>query len=418
VLSLYFPAKKIEEVAEYLKMISSKDIDENMINDLNPLAREEATIQQGIISSSKYLEFGFKHISEAHKKNDFLVSIKDVTKEVEMTQQLRENEIKSEHEIQMMLSMLHVGPALLQDFMDGVETEIAIIGSILREDKKHANLRNAVEAIFRSVHSLKGNAALLDLKFLAEQANTFEEKMLHLRDQENLTWENFVPIAYELATLQEVIEKLRDLIKRIRLFQNKEGDSISALSTLPEAIFKLSQRIASETGKKVKLVAEDVNFKGVSNKYAYIIRDILVQLTRNAIMHGIETPEKRLRSGKSENGLISVIMKPDAANFCIWFRDDGRSFDFEAIRKKAVTMGKGDESAIALWDPSRLIKLTFEPGFSTSDITTLHSGRGMGMDIIKQRVKNLGGHMAVNFGIGQFTEFMFTVPLEQNKEEN
>jgi len=416
VLSSYFPAKKIEEVSEYLEMISSPNIDENMIRDLNPLMRDEATIQHGINSSSRYLEFGFKKITQTHQKNDFLVSIKDVTKEVEMSHQMRQNEIKAEQETQMMLSILHIGPALLQDFMEGVETELTIIDSVLREDKKHADLANAVETIFRSVHSLKGNAALLDLKFLAEQANQFEEKMILLRESENLSWESFLPIAYELATLQVVFEKMKELIKRIRMFQSKGGDAISALSSLPEAITRLSHRIAGETGKKVKIVVQDLNFNGVPNKYAYIFRDILVQLTRNAIIHGIETPEYRLKTGKSENGVISIAMKPDGGNFCICFRDDGRSFDFEAIRKKAVSLGRADETAISKWEPSQLVKLTFEPGFSTSNAATLHAGRGMGMDIIKQRIKNLGGHLTVNFVVGQFTEFKFTVPLGANQE--
>jgi chemotaxis protein histidine kinase CheA len=311
----------------------------------------------------------------------------------------------------MMLSILHIGPALLQDFMEGVEMELSVIQSVLREDKYHDDLHMAIETIFRSVHSLKGNAALLDLKFLAEKANNFEEKMIVLRDNQNLTWEDFLSIAYELAKIQEIYTEMQGLIQRIRLFQGKGDDTKSALSALPEAISQLASRIASELGKKVQLITADINFSGVSNKYAYILRDILVQLTRNALTHGIEIPEERIKADKEECGTITLIMKPLEDIFYVSFRDDGKSFDFDAIRAKAVSMGKGPESDVEKWEISKLIKLTFEPGFSTTNESTLHSGRGMGMDIIKQRVKNIGGKLKVNYSLGEFTEFKFTFPL-------
>ncbi|EMJ96016.1 ATP-binding protein [Leptospira alstonii] len=411
VLSEYFSIKKIDELIEYLVMISSKDIDEDMIRDLNPLEREGAAIQLGINNVTKFLEFGFKRITQAYQNTDFLISIKDVTKEVEMEHQLRDNEIKAEQETQMMLSILHIGPALLQDFMEGIDTELSVIDGVLRDEENHKNFSTAIETIFRSVHSIKGNAALLDLKFLAEKANEFEEKMIVLRENKNPTWEDFLPIAYDLAKLQEVYGEMHGLVQRIRLFQNKGGDTKSALSALPEAINQLALRIASELGKKVRLIATDIDFTGISNKYAYALRDILVQLTRNAITHGIESPEIRLRLGKEEYGTLLLSMKSVGDSLCVNFRDDGSSFDFGAIRTKAFQMGKGLESEIKNWAATKLIKLTFEPVFSTAGESTLHAGRGMGMDIIKQRVKKIGGKLKINYDPGQFTEFKFIFPI-------
>ncbi|XDD51653.1 ATP-binding protein [Leptospira sp. WS92.C1] len=410
-LSEYFSLRKIDELIEYLIMISSRDIDEDMIRDLNPLEREGATVQFGINSVIKFLEFGFKRITQDYQNTDFLISIKDVTKEVEMEHQLRDNEFKAEQETQMMLSILHIGPALLQDFMEGIETELSVIDGVLRDEENHKNFPNAIETIFRSVHSIKGNASLLDLKFLTEKSNEFEKKMIMLKENKIPTWEDFLPIAYDLAKLQEVYGEMHGLIQRIRSFQNKGGDTKSALSALPEAINELSLRIASELGKKVRLIATDIDFTGVSGKYAYALRDILVQLTRNAITHGIESPEIRLRSGKEECGTLILSLKPVGDTLCVNFRDDGSSFDFAAIRKKAFQMNKGLESEIKSWAAEKLIKLTFEPVFSTAGESTLHAGRGMGMDIIKQRVKKIGGRLKINYSPGQFTEFKFIFPI-------
>lgn len=154
----------------------------------------------------------------------------------------------------------------------------------------------------------------------------------------------------------------------------------------------------------------EIDFTGVSNKYAYTLRDILVQLTRNALTHGIENPEMRMLSGKDEYGTIDLSLKHEGESLCIGFRDDGNSFDFTAIRAKAVEMGKGIESEVQKWTASKLIRLIFEPIFSTADVSTLHSGRGMGMDIIKQRIKKVGGQLRVNYSPGQFTEFKIIFP--------
>jgi signal transduction histidine kinase len=411
VLSSYFSNEKMEEVVEYLKMISTKNVDDDMIRDLSPLEREEATVELDGEKTDKFLDFQFKRIEQSLQNSDFLVSIKDVTKEVEMENELREHKFKAEQESQMMLSMLHIGPALLQDFIESIELELSTIESVLRDEEYHKDLANAIETIFRAVHSVKGNAALLDLGFLAEKAEEFENRLVSLRNNKNLTWEYFLPIAYDLAGLQKVYSEMQELVERIRLFQHKGGDSTSALSVLPEALSKLAQKIATELDKKVKLVMTDIDFTGISNKYAYPLRDILVQLTRNAITHGIEKPDARIKSHKREYGTICLSLKLLDDTLCIDFRDDGSSFDLTAIRAKAVQMGKGLEEEVKEWSPARLIKLTFEPAFSTTDKSTPHSGRGMGMDIIQQRVKKIGGHLSIHYALGKFTQFKFIFPM-------
>ena len=276
-LSSYFPEQKIEELTEFLEMLSTKDIEDALINDLNPLQRERATIDDGAQNVGKFLEFGFKRITQAHQNTDFLISIKDVSREVEMERQLRDNEVRAEQESQMMLSILHIGPALLQDFMDGMEAELTSIDNVLRQEEHKKDFPGAIESIFRSVHSLKGNAALLELQFLADRANKFEEKLLILRTFKELTWEHFLPIAYDLSKLQEVYGQMQGLVARIRLFQGKGGETRSALSALPDAISELALRIAGELGKKVRIDTTHMQFEGVSNKFAYALRDILVQ---------------------------------------------------------------------------------------------------------------------------------------------
>jgi len=413
-LSAYFPEAKIHELVEYLKMLTVDhiDIEDDMIHDLNPLEKEE-TVENRYFDSKKVLKFDFKRINQMQEGNSYLISIKDGTKEAEMENLIRENELKAEHESQMMLAILHQGPAMLQDFLDGVELELGIIEKVIHQETERLEHVDAIETIFRSAHSMKGNAALLDLKFFAEKLNMFEEKIASLRKDPNISRESFLLFTEDLEIVRDVYTRLQELIKRIQGFQEKKpGAGKSALESIPEALNRLVARVSKETGKKVRFVANHVNFTGINVSYAYILRDILVQLTRNSIIHGIEDPEFRVQAGKDEYGTISLTMKSEDETYTISYRDDGKSFDLAAIREKAVASGKISESDLEQWTDAMLVKLIFEPGFSTAAVTTLHAGRGVGMDIIKQRIKNLGGDLKINYSQGKFTEFTIVFPLE------
>jgi HPt (histidine-containing phosphotransfer) domain-containing protein len=416
VLTRFFPEKKINELKEYLKMLTIDYIEDEMIRDLNPLEKEETTLNdldQGAGNNKKVLKFSFKKIQQAQEGKSFLISIKDATKEVEMENLILENELKAEHESQMMLAILHQGPGMLQDFLGGVELEISIIEKIINQEHEAVLHSKAIETIFRAAHSMKGNAALLDLKFFAERLNLFEEKISVFRNNPNISREDFLSFKVDMEIVRNIYLRLHELIKHIQEFQgNKTGGGKSALESIPEAIKRLIERVAIETNKKVKFNAVEIDFGSINISFAYILQDILVQLARNSLIHGIEFPQERLKSGKDECGTISLLMKPDGDTYTINFRDDGKSFDLEAIRKRGIANGKIPESEIDKWTDAMLVKLIFDPGFSTASDTTLHAGRGVGMDIIKQRIKNLGGDLKINYSQGKFTEFKIVFPVE------
>jgi two-component system chemotaxis sensor kinase CheA len=203
-------------------------------------------------------------------------------------------------------------------------------------------------------------------------------------------------------------------LKRLQAFRQEGGQMHdSAIATIPENIRSMVGRIAAEHGKLIDLDAADFNTEQVPAKFAYILRDIGVQLARNAIVHGFETPDSRRNAGKSERGKLMLSLRNAGQNIIFTVRDDGRSFDLEAIRKKAEQRPGADPVAISDWDNKKLINQIFEPGFSTAEETTTTAGRGMGLDIVKQRVKKAGGELRINFSSGQFTEFAIILPVEQ-----
>ncbi|MCE9599082.1 MAG: Hpt domain-containing protein [Spirochaetia bacterium] len=408
--SRYFSKDTADAVQNYLTMLTRSNITDKMIRDLNPLELAQARVGEGVSTGdSRHLKFNFKKIENAA---DFLVSVQDVTEQVELERQLKENEKKAEEQTQMLLSILHVGPRLLEDFMEGVNIEMAILQNALRNQNDPSALRNTIDVIFRAAHSIKGNAGLVELKLLAQAAHEFEEKVDSLRYSEHLTWDDFVPVAFEFARLESVYQHLKDLIGRIQSFQQASGgDSQSAIQLIPASANQLLLRLAEETGIKVRMNSEGFNGVDIPNKYAYILRDIVAQLVRNSVAHGIETPEDRIRAGKPESGTVEMDTKILPEYFHLRYRDDGRSFNFGAIRERAARLGYGTETETQTWDNAKLVRLVFEPGFSTVKETSMHAGRGMGMDIVRQRVRTVGGEVRLNYRPGKFLEFNFSFPL-------
>lgn len=396
--------KKIEEFADFLIMVSAGKSSDEMLIELNPLSREWVTISRSGENERKALQFSFKRIGKCGSGSAILVKINDITREAKIQYLLRENESKSASESEVMMSMLHVGPALFEDFLNSVELVSVEVREMLRCLERESGAVETIDRIGQEIHSLKGNAALLNLHSFEQTAGCFEDIMMLGGPLDS---EILVLLTRELNILDDKRNTMHDLLHRMRAFEYVEGEFQSALLALPDVVSGLAEKIAQRLGKKIKVVATDINFAGVSNRSAGIMRDLLVQLTRNAATHGIETPNERIQAGKNECGMIAISMIANGDTFCITYRDDGKAFDLASIRSQAIRQsGKAEE-----WDDDQLVQKIFEPRFSTSTSTSQDSGRGMGMSIISQRLKDAGGDLKINFARGQFCEFKLTMPL-------
>lgn len=409
-LAAYLNPAKQEELKNYLKLLQSPSVRPGMIADLNPLELVHTSV--GSPAQEKYFQFRFSAV-EPGKQNQYLVRIKDVTEATLLQQQLAINEKKNEENTHMILSVLHIGPNLLEDFIEGVEIELAIIENILQSDKTAGEVLGRMEDLYRSVHSIKGNASLLDLKILASVAHDFEEKVIAIRGKESVEWSDFIPLALDVAKLQETLAGLKDLLMRLQNFkQDTAGMTDSAVAAIPQSIKTMVERLAPEYGKAIEVRFANYDATGIPNKFAYILRDIGVQMARNSVAHGIETQQERRAAGKNERGTLTLGLTLAGNAFVFIITDDGRSFNFERIRELAMARYGADAETASQWDNRKLIRFIFEPGFSTAETTTLTAGRGMGLDIVRQRIKKVGGELKINFGPGKFTEFAMKIPLE------
>ena len=173
---------------------------------------------------------------------------------------------------------------------------------------------------------------------------------------------------------------------------------------------RLVRDLASKTGKEVKLelVGSDTE---LDRTVVDAIGDPLVHLVRNAVDHGLESADEREASGKPRHGTISLVASQAGGSVIIEVRDDGRGIDPAAIGRKAASLGLIEAQAASDIDVRTAIELLFAPGFTTSEITSDISGRGVGMDAVRAKIRQLGGEVLIDSEPGVGTAAQIRLPL-------
>jgi two-component system, chemotaxis family, sensor kinase CheA len=202
-----------------------------------------------------------------------------------------------------------------------------------------------------------------------------------------------------LAQLERNMRELQESVMRVRMLP------ISfVFSRFPRMVRDLAQRLGKQI--ELKLTGEQTELdKTVLEK----IGDPLVHLVRNSIDHGIESPEARAAAGKSAEGTVHLDACHRGGNIAVEVSDDGGGLDKERILAKARARGLVGASD-SLTD-TEIHELIFVPGFSTAEKTTDVSGRGVGMDVVRRNVKELGGKIDVRSDPGRGSRFTITLPL-------
>ncbi|MEO1187116.1 MAG: ATP-binding protein, partial [Cyanobacteria bacterium J06636_27] len=180
-------------------------------------------------------------------------------------------------------------------------------------------------------------------------------------------------------------------------------------SDLTDRFPRALRDLCVEYGKNAQLKIEGGNIL-IERSILEALNDPLMHLLRNAFDHGIETPETRKQQGKSEQGLIEIKAVNRSNRTVITMRDDGNGISLDKIRNRAIGMGL-DESLINQASDEEILSLIFEPGFTTSDQVTTLSGRGVGMDVVRNNLKQVRGDIKVDTEAGVGTTFTLSMPF-------
>ena len=209
----------------------------------------------------------------------------------------------------------------------------------------------------------------------------------------------------ELSDISNTIDKLTKDIQAKVL-----GIRMIPLDMIMSRFPRMVRDLAKNEGKEVELVVESGNIE-LDRTVVDKISEPLMHILRNCVDHGIETVEERKEAGKLPKGLIRIVASKQQDHVLIEVSDDGRGIDFERIKNSAIQKGllSSEEANKALGRD--LMDLLFRPGFSTAKEVTEVSGRGVGLDVVKSNVEDLGGSVIVNTSKGAGTTFSLWLPF-------
>jgi len=398
----------LESTRSYLELLLQDDKDEEMFKDLNPLIEVATTIQGKI----KYQTYKFRRIKNKENTTTGLIAtVNDVTKEVNLLHSLEEEKAESKKKMDWMLCILNIDPSLLKDFIVSVEEEMGHVDSALDILVQNQKQDDVLDGIYRSIHTIKGNASLLELNFLADQAHLAEDTVTILRKKFQIMREDKKKLYEEVEGIHKTYQELKSLIDQISKIHDQFRPKRSyEHQRLIDSLNRLIDSLAKQYNKSVTLDHKALIGDAIPYQYRLVIRDILVQFVRNALYHGIESIPDRKRYGKAERGKITVAGKTEDSRFVLSFEDDGHGIDLNKLKKKITESGKFSQTRIDSMSRNDLIQAIFMPGLSTADSTDLTAGRGYGLDIVKQKIEKIGGKVTVESKQNEFTRFIVFLP--------
>ncbi len=234
---------------------------------------------------------------------------------------------------------------------------------------------------------------------LQQLSQGLEESGSDLQDLKNTLLEKSQALEGLLFMQSRITQDLQENLMQMRLVP---------FSRLVPRLRRIVRQVSQELGKEVNLSL--TNIEGEMDRS--VLEKIIIpieHMLRNAIDHGIENTAQRLTAGKPGAGNISLSFQREEGEIVISVADDGRGLDVAAIRDKAISQGiiTADTQAT----DSELLRLIFQPGFSTAAALSQVSGRGVGMDVVKTDVHQLGGSIAIESTVGEGVEFTIRLPF-------
>ncbi|UCP01576.1 chemotaxis protein CheA [Borrelia hermsii] len=236
--------------------------------------------------------------------------------------------------------------------------------------------------------------------------------------------DHLVNLVGELVTIQSKLAKeaessnnniLNSISAEFSLLINELRDYTTGLRTVPiEILFVKFQRIvkdlSAQLGKSIRYYAQGgdtVLDKSIIER----LNEPLVHLIRNSIDHGIESAEERIKAGKEPQGIIKLSAHQSGDSVIVIIEDDGRGLNKLKILRRAVEKNIISENVSKTLSDVDVYNLIFEPGFSTADVVTNISGRGVGMDVVRKQVESLRGSVILESEFGKYTRIKLVFPL-------
>jgi HPt (histidine-containing phosphotransfer) domain-containing protein len=460
------PAVTLTTAMKYIKLLWGDRAHENLMKSINPLGQLEITMDNGHGGKeTRYLQFDFHRVMGPEGIKHVLCSVGDVTSSVLLARELHESQQNADAQLDMMVGMMHIDPLQLVSFLDTAETGLKLVNTILKEPARtDAEFRKKLAGLFRELHAIKGEASALNLKSVANRVHTLEDMVGECKKKPQLSGNDFLPMVLKLDELLAHLRNVREMASRLTALKDTipgaaaaaaqaamarpaaapptpatttatagatagtaagRGAATAAASQSPPperpsrrveelspALYSMAERLAQDHAKRFRLTLSGL--AEVPAPYTATIKDCLIQMLRNAAVHGIEAPEMRRAQAKTEIGNVVVEFRRTPDGYELLFEDDGAGIAPEALKAAAVRRQLITEEDAEAMDTRAAMALIFRPGFSTQDDISMDAGRGVGMDVVARSVYALGGKIGVSTHPGKFTRFKIVLPASES----
>ena len=380
-------------------VLETVEEDEKIINDITlPEITEEIKIEEFIL--------------EEYEK--FLADKKNKESQKNQTQESQSNKSKTEkdskHERQS--SFLRVESDRIDDMMNQVGELVTnkssyeqydddltayskVIGNGINDIRKY--YKDSVIQILRKLEYYASKKEIKDLR--NTYIDGFNEKLNDMAKMEEDFKETLDKFRTSYQLLTRVTNDLQETVMKIRMLPIAQ-----TFNRFPRLIRDLSR----DLGKEVKLEMSGEETE-LDKSVIEVLVDPLIHIVRNAMDHGIEMPEERIRAGKPREGIISLNASHNGNLIVIKISDDGKGMSPQKIFESAVK--KGLVSADAKLTERQMLEYIFAPGFSTATKVTNLSGRGVGMDVVKKSLDKINGTVGIETELGKGSTFFLRIPL-------
>jgi len=412
ILAQSLKEKERATLEDYFGMVLQRSFDEKMLTEINPIAEFEYVNAES--GETKVLESSFATVDRGVDEIYVLGALEDVTAARALEKELAAEASRREEEMRALFQVIQVEPRVFSDFIEDSEYEFERINDILKD--KNLSARDALTSIYQSVHAVKSNAVILGLDGFGEKVHALEDQIKKYQEQDDISFEDILHITVELENIMKEKDQFQNTIKKIESFQTSTGGRSQNEHVMVETLSRACAKVAADTGKKAKLVTDEIDGEALASPARRVMKEILMQLVRNSVYHGIETPEEREKAGKDPEGKIHLTVKNEGGRTLMRVADDGKGLNFAKIKDKAVKQNLLPPGADPN-DKNQLLKVIFAPGFSTADSADLNAGRGVGLNLVRDRIRDLHGSIKLHSEPGKGTAFNIYLPLTEEAAE-
>lgn len=412
----------LETAKEYIQLLFTKRIRENLTNDLNPLVKLEIDLSEdGQKQDIHYLNINFKRVKGEDKISHLLGSVSDITDQVKLEKSLEISEARSKEELKMLSQILQSNPLQMSEYVETLRKFLLSVNEMFENSTMASDYSHIIDQSLPALHKLKGDASAMGSDIFAAMAHELEVSMKGLQHNTHIHSEDLLSITVQINNMLAKLNSVSQIIEKIMNLMPAFGavSDVDRVNDWEKDLGALSQKVGEDMGKQVEFNFQHKNLNLIVAHDAGKIRDICIQMIRNAIAHGIELPVERIMQKKPEKGQVSIQLLADKEKTELLIRDDGEGLSVEKIRLSLLKSGEFTQAQLNEMDNKSIIMSIFRSGISTAGELTEHAGQGLGLSVVKQVVNELGGRLTIGSRKGEYTEFRFSfsnVTLGEVKE--